>query len=164
MTDPDIVTRLRIPWGAMTEMGNSERAEAADEIERLRKERDEARREVCGFHHLTGFLAGDYANSRGWYCFPDRNCKFEPSVYDFKLLLEGQDKIFLERIDRITADRDKAIAERDEARRRVCENAIQHGRVYRRVGRDTVRCETPQQVAEVMGWDCYKENKENTND
>ena len=55
-------------------------------------------------------------------------------------------------------------AERDEARRRVCENAIQHGRVYRRVGRDTVRCETPQQVAEVMGWDCYKENKENTND
>lgn len=54
--------------------------------------------------------------------------------------------------------------ERDEARRRVCENAIQHGRVYRRVGRDTVRCETPQQVAEVMGWDCYKENKENTND
>ena len=54
--------------------------------------------------------------------------------------------------------------ELDEARRRVCENAIQHGRVYRRVGRDTVRCETPQQVAEVMGWDCYKENKENTND
>lgn len=43
MTDPDIVTRLRIPWVAMTEMGNSERAEAADEIERLRKERDEAR-------------------------------------------------------------------------------------------------------------------------
>ncbi len=59
---------------------------------------------------------------------------------------------------------ERLTTERDEARRRVCENAIQHGRVYRRVGRDTVRCETPQQVAEVMGWDCYKENKENTND
>ena len=59
---------------------------------------------------------------------------------------------------------EKLRKERDEARRKICENAIQHGRVYRRVGRDTVRCETPQQVAEVMGWDCYKENKENTND
>ena len=67
---------------------------------------------------------------------------------------DGLSQIFIEKLR----------AERDEARRRVCENAIQHGRVYRRVGRDTVRCETPQQVAEMMGWDCYKENKENTND
>ena len=48
-------------------------------------------------------------------------------------------------------------AERDEARRRVCENAIQHGRVYRRVGRDSVRCETAKEVAEMMGWDCFKD-------
>ena len=47
-------------------------------------------------------------------------------------------------------------AERDEARRRVCEDAIRHGGVYRRVGRDTVRCETPQEVAEIMKWDCYR--------
>ena len=39
--------------------------------------------------------------------------------------------------------------ERDEARRRFCEYAIQHGRVYRR---------TPQEVAEMIGWDCFKEN------
>ena len=40
---------------------------------KLREERDEARREVCGFHHLTGLglLAGDYANSRGWDCFKE---------------------------------------------------------------------------------------------
>ena len=57
-----------------------------------------------------------------------------------------------------------AIHERDEARRRVCEDAIRNGRVYRRVGSDTVRCETSKEVAEMMGWDCYKENKENTND
>lgn len=55
-------------------------------------------------------------------------------------------------------------SERDEARRRVCEDAIRNGRVYRRVGSDTVRCETSKEVAEMMGWDCYKENKENTND
>ena len=48
--------------------------------------------------------------------------------------------------------------ERDEARRRVCEDAIKHGRVYRRVGRDTVRCETSSEVAEMMGWDCFKED------
>ena len=47
--------------------------------------------------------------------------------------------------------------ERDEARRRVCEDAIRNGRVYRRVGSDTVRCETSKEVAEMMGWDCFKE-------
>lgn len=61
-------------------------------------------------------------------------------------------------------DMKKLKAERDEARRRVCEDAIRNGRVYRRVGSDTVRCETSKEVAEMMGWDCYKENKENTND
>jgi hypothetical protein len=77
---------------------------------KLREERDEARREVCGFHHLTGFLAGDYANSRGWDCFKDhpRGLGFPPSVNDFKIFLEGQDKILLEKIDRLTAERDKA--------------------------------------------------------
>lgn len=36
--DIDIVDRLRISWTSMTEMGNAEREEAADEIERLRAE------------------------------------------------------------------------------------------------------------------------------
>lgn len=45
MTDPDIVTRLREADGGyfMRQMFT----EAADEIERLRAERDEARREIC---------------------------------------------------------------------------------------------------------------------
>ncbi len=43
----------------------------ADEIERLIAERDEARREVCNMMHSTGFLAGDYANSREWDCFKE---------------------------------------------------------------------------------------------
>lgn len=41
------------------------------------------------------------------------------------------------------------IEERDEARRRFCEYAIQHGTTFRR---------TPQEVAEMIGWDCFKEN------
>ena len=79
------------------------------------EERDEARWEVCGFHHLTGFLAGDYANSRGWnYLNDERKWPgFPQSVSGFKLFLEGQDKIFLEINDRLRA-------ERDEARREVC--------------------------------------------
>ena len=36
--DIDIVDRLRIAWTSMTDMGNAEREEAADEIERLRAE------------------------------------------------------------------------------------------------------------------------------
>ncbi len=93
----DLVTELRA-WGT-----NGYMMQAADEIERLRAERDEARREVCGFHHLTGFLAGDYANSRGWnYLNNDRHWpEFPQSVTDFKLFLEGQDKIFLEMNERL---------------------------------------------------------------
>jgi hypothetical protein len=45
--------------------------EAADAIERLIAERDEARREVCNMMHKTGFLNGDYADSRGWDCFKE---------------------------------------------------------------------------------------------
>ena len=43
---------------------------AADEIERLRKERDEARREVCNMKDFHG-LPRDYALERGWNCFEE---------------------------------------------------------------------------------------------
>ena len=46
-TDNDLVVRLRIRWDAMGDMANDERAAAATEIERLRKERDEASQRVC---------------------------------------------------------------------------------------------------------------------
>ena len=41
---------------------------AADEIERLRAERDEARREVC---NLSIHPPRDYALERGWNCFKE---------------------------------------------------------------------------------------------
>lgn len=77
-----------------------------EKLSKVIEERDEARREVCGFHHLTGFLAGDYANSRGWdYLNDDRHWpEFPQSVTDFKLFLEGQDKIFLEMNNRLRND------------------------------------------------------------
>ena len=60
MTD-DIANRLRnkhaddlLAW------------EAANEIERLRKERDDARREVCELKLVNAY---DYATDRGWDCF-----------------------------------------------------------------------------------------------
>jgi len=65
MSDPDIVIRLRdctcVPHGEICR-------KAADEIERLRKERDEARREVC---NLSIHPPRDYALERGWFCFKE---------------------------------------------------------------------------------------------
>lgn len=39
------------------------------EIQRLRTERDEARREVCNLMYQKGFPTADYARERGWDCF-----------------------------------------------------------------------------------------------
>ena len=70
MTDPDIVVRLRESDGGyfMRQMFT----EAADEIERLRFERDEARREVCKLKALNFdrvIRPQDYALLRKWDCF-----------------------------------------------------------------------------------------------
>jgi len=45
--------------------------DAAQEIIRLRLERDEARREVCNLMYQKGFPTGDYAKGRGWCCFKE---------------------------------------------------------------------------------------------
>ncbi len=77
MTAPDdIVTRLRkeiskrdrpYPVELLPEL-----RDAADEIERLRAERDEARREVSCLRPsvcLGAQTANEYARERGWDCF-----------------------------------------------------------------------------------------------
>ena len=51
---------------------------------------------------------------------------------------------------------DRFRAERDEARRRVCEMSLQLGHVFRRVEGKTVEVTTPEDCAEMMGWDCYR--------
>lgn len=104
--------------------------------EQLQNERDEARREVCGFHHLTGYLCGEYAKYRGWDCFKDdKRVTFPQSVTDFQEFLKGQDKIFLDMNDRI-------IKERDEARRMVC-RALYTDKIMQ------IR------HAQLCGWNCF---------
>ena len=65
----DIVTRLRTQY-----VGNYNALlwdEAADEIERLRAERDEARRMVCGLDADIMEDQIEYAKHRGWDCFKE---------------------------------------------------------------------------------------------
>lgn len=73
MTDPcegkyDIVSRLR----DHTNRDDNDIAEAAAYIERLRAERDEARREVCRHVFLNGGVTPQqYAQAMGWDCFKE---------------------------------------------------------------------------------------------
>ena len=84
MTDPcegkyDIVSRLR----DHTNRDDNDIAEAAAYIERLRAERDEARREVCGLlvachtdpddEKPDPNLKNVHAEIRGWDCFKENN-------------------------------------------------------------------------------------------
>ena len=63
-------------------------------------------------------------------------------------------QIFIEAADEIELLR----TERDEARRSVCEMSIQLGGVFRRVGGKIVEVTTPEGCAEIMRWDCFKED------
>jgi len=78
----DIVARLRYYTQVDTTtpvfIVNADLLKAADEIERLRKERDEARREVCQIkgtvrwnHYFPHFDPKGYAENRGWDCHKD---------------------------------------------------------------------------------------------
>lgn len=92
MTDStDIVTRLRGHIAITTRLHYAKDGypepvyvhgpspicqEAADEIERLRKERDEARREVCSMNE-TGLRMNESdkkreAKRRGWDCYKEK--------------------------------------------------------------------------------------------
>jgi len=91
-SDNDIVTRLRGHIAITTRIHYAKDGypepvyvhgpspicqEAADEIERLRAERDEARREVCELRTDIGFSRPlkpyliEFAASRGWDCFKE---------------------------------------------------------------------------------------------
>jgi hypothetical protein len=81
----DIVRRLRLEANAMGEFSTYASREysrllldSVDEIERLRAERDEARREVCQMkgtvrwnHYFPHFDPKGYAENRGWDCHKD---------------------------------------------------------------------------------------------
>jgi len=81
----DIVRRLRLEANAMGEFSTYASREysrllldSVDEIERLRAERDEARREICQLkgtvrwnHYFPHFDPKGYAKNRGWDCHKD---------------------------------------------------------------------------------------------
>ena len=104
-----------------------------ERIAELTKERDEARRDICCMMHMTGFLAGDYAHSKGWDCFKDGYNGFSPEIQNFR--------------DIFYRYKDELRAERDEARREVCMNEANH----------LPTMADPHREAKRRGWDCFKE-------
>jgi hypothetical protein len=107
------------------------------ENEKLTKERDEARREICDMHHMTGFLSGDYALSRGWDCFKNGYPKeLSEEAIKFRNIWNAYS--------------DKLREERDEARRIACLQSC--------MGDDEPREWSPEDFAKQQGWDCYKED------
>ena len=72
MIRKDITERLR-------DRDNHDCIEAANDIERLRKERDEARREVCHLMRSDDYnepfdgTVFEYAIHRGWDCFKENS-------------------------------------------------------------------------------------------
>jgi hypothetical protein len=85
--------------------------------------------------HMTGFLGGDYAHSKGWDCFKDGHTGFSTEIQNFRDIFYGY--------------KDKLKAERDEARRIAC------GLIYDQASSPNT---TKQSIAEAEGWDCYKED------
>jgi hypothetical protein len=83
--------------------------------------------------HMTGFLGGDYAHSKGWDCFKDGHTGFSPEIKNFR--------------DIFYRYKDELRAERDEARRMYCQQ----------IANESI--DTEQQIAAEKGWDCYKEDK-----
>jgi hypothetical protein len=102
-------------------------------IEQLIKERDEARRDVCSMMHMTGFLGGDYAHSKGWDCFKDGHTGFSPEIQNFR--------------DIFYRHKDELRSERDEARRMYCRQTADSLENYRE----------PERIADDREWDCFKQ-------
>ena len=73
MSERDIVDELReIQRMNTTLHGAQMAARAADEIERLRAERDEARRWICRDRETHSISAQEMADANGWDCFKEQ--------------------------------------------------------------------------------------------
>jgi hypothetical protein len=90
--EPDIVDRLIAAQLPIC-------FEAAQLITWIRQERDEARREVCWIMQKTGFMRGDYANSRGWDCFKDREGPCPDAVSTFWDVIENDTQMWINKVD-----------------------------------------------------------------
>jgi hypothetical protein len=74
----DIVERMRF-WSKTRNDNptawNLDCGYAADAIERLTAERDEARRMICRLHFTSAELQHDFAKAKGWDCFKQEDGK-----------------------------------------------------------------------------------------
>lgn len=68
-------------------------------VDQIIRERDEARREVCWIMQKTGFMRGDYANSRGWDCFKDPEGPCPDSVNTFWDVIENDTQMWINKVD-----------------------------------------------------------------
>ena len=64
----------------------------------------------------------------------------------------------IDHVESLVAKCEELTRERDEARQSVCKMSIHIGGVFRRVGGRTVEVTTAEGVADMMQWDCFKEN------
>jgi hypothetical protein len=110
--------------------------EECNKKNQMQAERDEARRDICSMMHMTGFLRGDYAHSKGWDCFKDGHTGFSADIQNFRDIFYGY--------------KDELRAERDEARREVCElkSLNFEGKI------------TPKAYAQMRKWDCFEEDSQ----
>ena len=67
-------------------------------------------------------------------------------------------KELIDHVESLVAKCAELTSERDEARKRFCEISLKIGTVFRRLGDNIVEVTTPEEYAEIKGWDCFKEN------
>ena len=171
--DIDIVDRLRINWTSMTDMGNEERAEAAEEIERLRNElvrntdefaktltelrqrmetltaeRDEARRSCCEYAAIVDGADTTEGIESGRFYEIAMNYMKDRGWDCFKDLDEpvrNADE-FRETLTELQQRVETLTAERDEARKLVVES------IYKGTARK-------RDIAKARGWtDLYPDD------
>jgi hypothetical protein len=86
----------------------------------------------------------------------------EKEIENLQLLIDALRDELTERIHMCDMRSEKILEltdERDEARRSVCEMSLQLGQVFRRIGGKNVEVTTPEGCAEIMRWDCFRDNK-----
>jgi hypothetical protein len=146
----DLVKRLRIPWDGMGNMANAERAEAADEIERLRQivaEYDRVRVEyLAAWAAWVKDHSGD--DIAEWLrIYASAHPADNPDQNAVEFIHRSIDKRCREAADEI----ERLRAERDEARRDLC-HADEGWPFSDAVARIK---------AAERGWDCFKDDDAN---
>lgn len=143
-SNQDIVERLRaagnIPTAIRAYLARAVVLEAADEIERLRLD-----------------VSAEFFDARR-NAFAATETRTDDEPCGKTLIAEAMEKCgWLERrLSDSRNEQDALRAERDAARREVCEMFIQIGGIYVRRGNQTVAASDPREIAAMRNWDCFR--------